>query len=192
MIEMDAITRRGVLQRSAAAAAAAAAMTLPQAAAGAGDNTKAATDRLWYRKPAERWVEALPIGNGRIGAMVFGGIDHERLQLNEDSFWSGGPYNPVNPEARAALPEVRRLVFAGRLAEAQALANAKLMARPLSQMSYQPIGDLFVDLPTVSPDTVSDYERRARSRCSDCATTRFAAGSVRLRAASPGIARYIR
>ena len=63
---------------------------------------------LWYRQPAEEWVQALPIGNGRLGAMVFGGIALERLQLNEDTFFSGGPYNPINPQARAALPEVRR------------------------------------------------------------------------------------
>ena len=58
---------------------------------------------LWYRRPAEQWTEALPIGNGRLGAMVFGGVDEERLQLNEDTLWAGGPYDPVNPEAPGAL-----------------------------------------------------------------------------------------
>ena len=70
---------------------------------------------LWYRQPAAQWVEALPVGNGRIGAMVFGGVEHERLQLNENSLWAGGPYDPANPEALAALPpeqaEVVRLSF---------------------------------------------------------------------------------
>jgi alpha-L-fucosidase 2 len=61
---------------------------------------------LWYTRPADEWVQALPIGNGRMGAMVFGGISSERLQLNEDSFFSGGPYNPVNPQAREALPRI--------------------------------------------------------------------------------------
>src|SRR4051812_45304487 len=70
---------------------------------------------LWYRKPAAKWTEALAIGNGRLGAMVFGGITRERLQLNEDTLWAGGPYDPNNPEALAALPEARRMVFTGQL-----------------------------------------------------------------------------
>src|ERR1043166_5987754 len=70
--------------------------------------------RLWYRQPAEKWVEALAVGNGRIGAMVFGGINRERLQLNEDTLWGGGPYDPVNTNALAALPQVRQLVFDGQ------------------------------------------------------------------------------
>src|SRR4051812_35167443 len=74
---------------------------------------------LWYRAPAEEWVQALPIGNGRIGAMIFGGLAIERLSLNEDTFFAGGPYNPVNPEAKAALPEVRKLILEGEYAQAQ-------------------------------------------------------------------------
>ena len=62
---------------------------------------------LWYRQPAKQWVEALPVGNGRLGAMVFGGINNERIQLNEDTLWAGGPYDPTNPEALKALPEAR-------------------------------------------------------------------------------------
>jgi alpha-L-fucosidase 2 len=69
---------------------------------------------LWYDKPAAKWEEALPIGNGRLSAMVFGGANQERLQLNEGTLWAGGPYNPVNPEAKAALPEVRQLVNDGK------------------------------------------------------------------------------
>jgi len=167
------LTRRGLLKRSAVAAAA---IGLPPAAV-SGGLAEESEDRLWYRAPARVWTEALPIGNGRIGAMVFGGIGQERLQLNEDSFWAGGPYDPVNPDALATLPEVRRLIFAGRLAEAQVLANARLMAKPLSQMAYQTIGDLFIDLPTLS-DTVRDYER-ALDLDAAVATTRFTAGSVR-------------
>jgi len=59
-------------------------------------------DLLWYRRPAKEWIEALPLGNGRIGAMVFGGVAEERLQLNEDTLWGGGPYDPANPQARSA------------------------------------------------------------------------------------------
>src|SRR5581483_10440857 len=72
---------------------------------------------LWYRTPASAWVQALPVGNGRLGAMVFGGVVHERLQLNEDTLWAGRPYDPVNPEAKENLPEVRRLLAAGAYAE---------------------------------------------------------------------------
>ncbi|HEU4603002.1 MAG TPA: glycoside hydrolase family 95 protein, partial [Steroidobacteraceae bacterium] len=112
---------------------------------------------LWYRKPAEEWVEALPIGNGRLGAMVFGGLSLERLALNEDTFFAGGPYNPINPEAKGALPEVRKLIFEGKYAEAQDYANAHVMSRPLKQMSYQPIGDLLLN--TFGLENVSDYVR---------------------------------
>src|SRR3954471_14148889 len=86
---------------------------------------------LWYREPAARWEEALPLGNGRMGAMVFGRVAQERLQLNEDTLWAGGAYTPDTPQAREALPEVRRLLAAGRYKEATELASAKVMARPL-------------------------------------------------------------
>lgn len=99
---------------------------------------------LWYAQPATSWVEALPVGNGRIGAMVHGGTDREYLQLNEDSFWAGGPYDPASPDALAALPEARRLVFAERFAEAVELIGAKVMARPLRQMSYGTLGSLVI------------------------------------------------
>src|SRR5688572_31527502 len=74
---------------------------------------------LHYTRPAAEWVEALPVGNGRLGAMVFGGIHQERLQLSEDTLWAGGPYDPANPDALAALPEVRGRVAAGDPAAAQ-------------------------------------------------------------------------
>jgi alpha-L-fucosidase 2 len=100
--------------------------------------------KLWYRNPAEAWVEALPIGNGRLGAMIFGGVARERLQLNEDTLWAGGPYDPSSPDALSALPEIRRLVFEGRYLEAQTLAQSRMMAKPIRQMSYQTIGDLML------------------------------------------------
>ncbi|HNR32820.1 MAG TPA: glycoside hydrolase N-terminal domain-containing protein, partial [Candidatus Hydrogenedentes bacterium] len=77
--------------------------------------------KLWYEKPARRWTEALPIGNGRIGAMVFGGFGHERVQVNEDSLWTGEPQDADNPESLEALPEVRRLQLEGRMVEAEQL-----------------------------------------------------------------------
>src|SRR5689334_62877 len=107
---------------------------------------------LWYRKPAQEWVEALPVGNGRLGAMVFGGIASERLQINEDSFFGGGPYDPVNPEAHDALPEVRRLIAEGRYTDAAALVGAKVLAQPLRQMSYQPVADVHLTFPDLATE----------------------------------------
>jgi alpha-L-fucosidase 2 len=102
---------------------------------------------LWYRHPANQWTEALPVGNGRIGAMVFGGINRERLQLNEDTLWAGAPYDPVNPQAKAALPEVRQLIFEGKYYQAARLISAKVMSKPLVQMPYETAGDLILNFP---------------------------------------------
>jgi len=102
---------------------------------------------LWYRQPAKQWVEALALGNGRLGAMVFGGIGQERIQLNEDTLWAGGPYDPNNPEALAALPEARRLIFDGKYKEADRIINDKMIAKPRGQMPYQTVGDLLLDFP---------------------------------------------
>ncbi|MGD1089470.1 MAG: glycoside hydrolase family 95 protein [Verrucomicrobiota bacterium] len=112
---------------------------------------------LWYRQPATNWTEALPVGNGRLGAMVFGGVERERLQLNEDTLWAGGPYDPANPNAPAALPEVRRLIFAGQYDDAAKVAGEKMMALPLKQMPYETVGDLFLTFPANA--TVTDYRR---------------------------------
>ena len=112
---------------------------------------------LWYDRPAAEWVEALPIGNGRLGAMIFGRTANERLQLNEDTIFAGGPYDPNNPEALEALPEARRLIFAGRYKEASDLIGAKMMARPLKQMPYQPLGDLILDFP--GHENTSNFKR---------------------------------
>jgi alpha-L-fucosidase 2 len=102
---------------------------------------------LWYHQPAKEWVEALPIGNGRLAAMVFGGVDKERLQLNEDTLWAGGPYDPANPDALQALPVVRQLIFDGKYREAHALVAEKMLAKPVRQMPFQPVGDLLLTFP---------------------------------------------
>jgi alpha-L-fucosidase 2 len=102
-------------------------------------------------------VRALPVGNGRLGAMVFGGVVHERLQLNEDTLWAGRPYDPVNPEAKDALPEVRRLLGDGKYTDAAKLVGAKVMSKPLAQMPYQTVGDLALTFPPV--DSVENYRR---------------------------------
>ncbi len=113
--------------------------------------------KLWYRQPAKLWVEALPVGNGRLGAMVYGGVGKERLQLNEDTLYAGGPYHADNPEALAALPKVRGLIFAGQFKEAETLANASMISRPVKQMPYQPLGNLWLEFDGL--DAVSDYRR---------------------------------
>ena len=112
---------------------------------------------LWYRTPATTWNEALPVGNGRLGAMVFGGVEREHLQLNEETLWSGGPYDPVVKGASAALPEIRQLLFAGDIARAHDLFGRRMMGKPYEQMKYQPLGDLLLDFGNVS--AVSDYRR---------------------------------
>jgi alpha-L-fucosidase 2 len=131
---------------------------------------------LWYRQPAGLWTEALPVGNGRLGAMVFGGVNREHLPLNLDTLWAGGPYDSVNPDALAALPEVRRLIFAGHYAEAANLLSAKVMAKPLKQMPYQPLGDLTLNFPAVK--TVVNY-RRDLNLDTAVATTTFTANGVK-------------
>lgn len=117
-----------------------------------------ASPDLWYRKPAEAWTEALPVGNGRLGAMVFGGFVREQLQLNESTFWAGGPYQPINPDALPSLAGVRQLIFTGRYAEAEALANRYLMAAPYLQMSYQPVGDIWIEFEHGS-GAIENYRR---------------------------------
>jgi alpha-L-fucosidase 2 len=112
---------------------------------------------LWYDRPAEQWVEALPVGNGRLGAMVFGGTENERFQLNEDTLYAGGPYDPNNPEALRALPEARRLIFEGKYKEASELVGGKMMARPIKQMPYEPVGDLKLHFP--GHGSVADFRR---------------------------------
>ena len=101
--------------------------------------------RLWYSKPAEKWTEALPLGNGRLGAMVFGGVATERIQLNEESLWCGGPRDCNNPKALENLPRVRQLLFEGKPKEAMELANETMMGEPRTIKPYQTLGDLFLE-----------------------------------------------
>jgi alpha-L-fucosidase 2 len=115
--------------------------------------------RLWYVKPAENWNEALPIGNGRLGAMVFGGAAQERLQLNEETVWAGGPGNNLpDNRFREALPELRKLIFEGKYQEAQDLATQKVAGPNVNHgMPYQTVGDLFIDFP--GHDAATGYTR---------------------------------
>ncbi|MCZ8520769.1 MULTISPECIES: glycoside hydrolase family 95 protein [Paenibacillus] len=116
--------------------------------------------KLWYNQPAGEWNEALPIGNGRLGAMVFGGTAKERIQLNEDSVWYGGPRDRNNPDALPNLPRIRELILSGRLREAEKLAALALPGLPETQRHYLPLGDLLLDF----SDQGQAQEARAYSR----------------------------
>jgi len=112
---------------------------------------------LWYNQPAKQWVEALPVGNGRLGAMVFGNPANEVIQLNEETVWSGSPNRNDNPDAKEALPEVRKLIFEGKYKEAQDLVNAKIITKTSHGMSYQTVGNLKLNFP--NHETFSNYYR---------------------------------
>lgn len=97
---------------------------------------------LWYTHPAKEWNEALPVGNGSLGGMIFGGLEEERIQLNEKTIWAGGREDFENPKARASLKQVRKLLFESRYAEAQQLAQETLMGNKKNMSAYQTMGDL--------------------------------------------------
>jgi alpha-L-fucosidase 2 len=102
---------------------------------------------LWYNAPADEWTDALPVGNGRMGAMVFGGAPRERIQFNESTVWTGGPRSYAHAGAVEVLPRLRQLLFQGKQAEAEQLAMDRFMSQPLRQMAYQPFGDLELEFP---------------------------------------------
>jgi alpha-L-fucosidase 2 len=113
---------------------------------------------LWYRQPATKWVEALPVGNGRLGAMVFGKTDLERLQLNTDTLWDGYPLDPSNPASKEALPEIRRLMFEGKNKESLDLAKNTMMGKPLRIKPYQSLGDINIEFPN---HTAAEHYQRS-------------------------------
>jgi len=111
--------------------------------------------RIFYEQPAATWPDALPVGNGRLGAMVFGHPQHERIQLNEETVWMGGPRDRNNPKAYRT-PEVRKLLLAGKVREAESLANETMMGIPDRMPCYQTLGDLWLDFDGI-PDQVENY-----------------------------------
>ena len=134
----------------------AAALVLP--AATASRQTDARRDlRLWYQQPAATWNEALPIGSGRLGAMVFGGVEQEHLQLNEDTVWAGEKRDRLNPAGPEAVKQVRRLLFEGKAVEAEALADKAIIATPRRMPPYQTLGDLTLQFANAPEAT--EYER---------------------------------
>ena len=126
-------------------------------AATAHEPTVPGATKLWYDKPAEEWTEALPIGNGRLGAMVFGGTANDRIQFNEDTLWAGGPRDYSHPGAAEHLPQIRRLLFEGKQREAETLAMEKFMSVPLRQVAYQAFGDLLLEFP--GHEEAANYRR---------------------------------
>ena len=121
--------------------------------------TNAITPRnlIWLAHPASDWEHAFPVGNGALGAMVFGGVARERLQLNEETIWSGGAREWTNPQARENLPRVRELLFQGQPAAALELADETMMSNPRIIKPYQPLGDLWLDFP--GHEYFHDYRR---------------------------------
>ena len=130
---------------------------------------------LWYRRPARQWVEALPVGNGRLGAMVFGGVQEEHLQFNEDTLWTGRPHEYHHPGAAKHLQTLRDLLAQGKQREAQDLAMKEFMSLPLHQKAYQPFGDLRIRFPGLG--AVSDY-RGDLDLDSAVARVRYRSGDV--------------
>ncbi|WP_410792748.1 glycosyl hydrolase family 95 catalytic domain-containing protein [Kribbella sp. C-35] len=160
---MSEYTRRQVLKTAGAAAGTAVvagSLTTPltaSAAAVPGSDTNPL--KLWYTQPATEWLQALAIGNGRLGAMVYGGTATEQLQLNEDSIWAGGPHQYDDPVGKDVLPEIRRLIAEEKYLDAQNLADAHFMGLPHEQMQYQPVGYLSLDFPGIDATAVTAYRR---------------------------------
>ena len=133
--------------------------------------------KLWYPEPARLWVEALPVGNGRVGAMVFGGTARERIQFNESTLWTGGPHDYVRPGAFNYLGEIRSLLFGGNQREADRVAHTHFMANPIRERVYQAFGDLVFTFSGVDSTAVSNY-RRELDLSTATTTTRFKANGA--------------
>ncbi|WP_103352213.1 glycoside hydrolase N-terminal domain-containing protein [Amycolatopsis sp. CA-128772] len=181
---MPDFTRRQAMRLGAAGVGAALVPTAWTATARAGSaapaDVRAAGDlALWYDKPAgTEWLRALPIGNGRLGAMVFGNTDTERLQLNEDTVWAGGPHDYSNPQGAAALAQIRQLVFANQWTQAQSLIDQKLLGNPAAQQPYQPVGTLALTFP--GGGAISSYQRWLDLTTATTVVS-YVAGTVRYR-----------
>jgi alpha-L-fucosidase 2 len=117
----------------------------------------AQTNKLFYDEPAQEWTDALPIGNGRLGAMIYGGVQQEHIQFNEETLWTGEPHDYAHKGASKYLSEIRELLTEGKQIEAQNLASDEFMSVPLHQKAYQPFGDLYIDFE--GQDNFTDYTR---------------------------------
>jgi alpha-L-fucosidase 2 len=132
-----------------------------QDGAGSHDEEKWNNMKLWYRQPAKVWTEALPVGNGRLGAMIFGRVKDENIQFNEDTLWTGQPHEYQHDGAVEYLPEIRKLLFEGKQRQAENLAMGKFMSAPLHQKKYQPFGNVFLNFPELFPseEEYNQYRR---------------------------------
>src|SRR4029078_4409253 len=140
------------------------------------DKLLEATLLLWSTHPADQWENAYPGGDGRLGAMVFGRTDEEQIQLNEDTYWSGGPYSTVVKGGAQVLPELQKLVFDGDFKQAHILFGRRLMGYPVEQQKYQALGNLVIKFP--STEAVSDY-RHQLNLDTAIVTTSYLPGGVR-------------
>lgn len=113
---------------------------------------------LWYDKPAKVWTEALPLGNGRLGAMVYGRTENEIIQFNEETLWTGQPHDYAHKGAYKYLNELRRLLWDGKQVEAHKLGNEQFMSQPFGQLCYQPFGDVLLNFP--GHENAANYKRR--------------------------------
>lgn len=132
--------------------------------------------KLWYDKPAKNWNEALPVGNGRLGAMIFGIPGQEKIQLNEGTVWAGGPNRNDNPKAKNSLALIRKLIFEGKYQEAQELAQSNFISNKNSGMPYQTVGDLVLTFP--GHENYSDYYRELNIEDAAATTTYKANGTT--------------
>lgn len=166
-MDITPTTRRGFVATSTLAPALTSLLAaLPQWVQAGAAGVSADALSLWYDQPAGPWIEALPLGNGRLGTMVFGRPAQERLQFNIDTLYGGGPYVPDNPKFREALPQVRSLIEQERWKEANELVSEALMGKPIKQMPFCGAGDLLLDFPGVKAAA-----RYRRSLDLDSATT---------------------
>jgi len=125
--------------------------------------------KLWYDQPASSWNEALPVGNGRLGAMVFGGVSQEHIQFNEETLWTGGPHDYAHEGAVEYLDPLRQLLREGKQNKAHKLAMEEFMSTPLTQKEYQPFGDLYLDFP--GHESYTEYQRELDISSALCRTT---------------------
>lgn len=124
---------------------------------------------LWFNKPAKVWEEALPLGNGKLGAMIFGGIERERISLNEETMWYGGYTNRNNPDAKEQLPKVRELIFAGNIAEAERLLALAFAGCPHKMRVYQALGDMILEQKGLGK--ITNYKRELNLEDALCRVT---------------------
>ncbi|MHA1731351.1 MAG: glycoside hydrolase family 95 protein [Promethearchaeota archaeon] len=146
---------------------------------GSGGTSSASGATLWYRRPAGRWVEALPVGNGHLGGMVFGGVASERVDINEDTVWYGGDLYRVNPDAKENMPEVRRLILEGKFREAERLSEMAMYSIPATQRPYQKLCELAVFSEGGSASGKVEGYRRELDLDSGVVRVQFEAGGVR-------------